>query len=364
MAMDIKTTLQTLVDIEAIKNVLALHSRAIDRCDAEQLKSTYHADAKVAYGFFDGMAYEFCDMVTSVTRGGPVTLHRTQNMWIKLDKDSAKSESYVIAYLHVEGDEGSVQSLIGGRYLDRHERRNGEWRLAHRGYVMDWNLNQTGSGTALADYVSPFTRGAYDRDDPGNQLLEAWNTQKDTTAELGDREMQVPASLIVAAEAAMAKQEIHDLIMSQARAVDRSDAELFKSVWHEYATADIGIYEGSAEDLCPFLMDATKDMKCMFHSVANEWIKVDKLTAVSESYVIAYSRNEEEGAEVDRITGGRYLDKFESRNGVWKFNHRKFIMDYVIEQPSSFQSDGAMYETLKIRGARFPEDPVYAFWNN
>ena len=40
-----------------------------------------------------------------------------------------------------EQDDGTWSGgLYGGRYLDEFERREGEWRIARRTYVMDWKL--------------------------------------------------------------------------------------------------------------------------------------------------------------------------------------------------------------------------------
>ena len=57
--------------------------------------------------------------------------------------------------------------IVAGRYLDRMEKRNGEWRILRRVYVMDWNQNNT----ATVSWDSPFyaslrTRGARTPDDP------------------------------------------------------------------------------------------------------------------------------------------------------------------------------------------------------
>ena len=50
-----------MADRLAIMDVLAKHSRGVDRADAEVLKSAYWPDAEVAYGGFNGLAHEFCD---------------------------------------------------------------------------------------------------------------------------------------------------------------------------------------------------------------------------------------------------------------------------------------------------------------
>jgi hypothetical protein len=36
-------------------------------------------------------------------------------------------------------EEGPVLETFGGRYVDRFERRDGEWKIAHRAMVREWD---------------------------------------------------------------------------------------------------------------------------------------------------------------------------------------------------------------------------------
>lgn len=359
---DVRDVFDKAADRQAIARNLAVHSRGIDRRDADLLKSVYHPDATVAYGMFEGPAMEFADVVAGLSRGGPITLHRPCNQWIRLDGDRAVSECYVIAYLEAPLETGPGQALIGGRYLDRHERRDGAWKLSHRTYVLDWNTNRPGTGTALpAAAPSPFIRGREGEDDPGNRLIAAWTLGMDASA-MGDSAM-TNDDLAAKAAVVLAKQDIHELIMAQARATDRADEALLRSVWHPGATIDVGVFAGSADEYCGMILGATAGMTRMFHSVANEWVDVRGDGAVAESYVIAFTTSPGEEGDMDELVGGRYVDRFERRGGVWKFVHRTFVMDWTVRQPTSDKSGEGMYETLKTRGGKYPDDPLYAFWN-
>jgi hypothetical protein len=363
MAHSETAALQNWLDIQAIRTNLANHTRGIDRCDGPLLHSVYHDDAEVAYGFFDGPAHDFCGVLTD-TPGGRTTMHRTSNIWIKIVGDGhAVSESYAFVYSETETESGVNQALIGGRYLDRHERREGQWKLSHRTYVLEWNLNLPGSGTADPGFVSALTtRGTKTSEDPGTRILSEW--------ERGGASMEIPQDLVSATQAALAKQDVHDLIMAQARGTDRYDKALLASLWHEGAMVDVdGFFTGPATEYCDFIVDATSALKRMYHSVANEWSRVDGDQAVAESYVIAFTTttpadSSAAAADVDELTGGRYLDRFERRGGVWKFTNRSYVLDWTMRQPSTDQSDvpGSMYESLRTRGSAFPDDPVYALW--
>ena len=357
--------LQTWLDTQAIRDTLANHSRGIDRSDGDLLRATYHQDAEVAYGFFDGPAHEFCGVLTDPP-GGRTTMHRTSNVWIKMTGDQrAVSESYAFVYSETETADGVDQALIGGRYLDRHEKRNGAWKLNHRTYVLEWNINLPGTGTADPNFISALTnRGIKTREDPGAMLLSEWDKRTKT----GESTMEIPPDLISATRAALAKQDVHDLIMAQARATDRRDEAFLRSLWHPDASVDVGgFFTGPADEYCGFVVNATADLKRMYHSVANEWSRVDGDQAVAESYVIAFTTQATETAgeeDVDELTGGRYLDRFECLDGQWKFAHRSYVMDWTIRQPTTDQSDkpDSMYASLRTRGSSFPEDPVYALW--
>ena len=78
---------------------------------------------------------------------------------------------------------------------------------------------------------------------------------------------------------------------------------------------------------------------------------------MGESYVIAMAT----AGGSDVMTGGRYIDAFERRNGKWKFKSRSFVIDWSSTQPVSYES-GGMYAALTTRGSYGRGDPVYAFW--
>ena len=119
-----------------IPQLLYRYCRGVDRGSAELIKSVYHPGAQDEHGGFSGAGTDFAEMI--VERMDVLTLpsqHHITNILIQLDGDKAAVESYYLA-LHA-GLEGVIP--VGGRYLDRFERRNGEWRIAHRRVVIDWS---------------------------------------------------------------------------------------------------------------------------------------------------------------------------------------------------------------------------------
>lgn len=143
-----------------IYHVLTTYCRALDRADVELMKSVYWSDGSDSHGVFDGNAAEFAEfIVREIQEWFEVTMHGIMNVHMEVDGDRAATETYLFAYHKVREDKGEEifgsrymerfkgggldpkhhHFFFGGRYLDRFERRNGEWRIFRREVVMDWN---------------------------------------------------------------------------------------------------------------------------------------------------------------------------------------------------------------------------------
>jgi hypothetical protein len=132
---------QQLLAKQAIAEVLYRRARAGDRSDAELAHACYHAGATERHGVFDGLAAEFID-VGSFTRpqpGSPITgmQHVVTNILVEFsDEAHAFVESYQVARRQMTD---GVDATIGGRYLDKFERRDGRWAIVHRDVIFDWS---------------------------------------------------------------------------------------------------------------------------------------------------------------------------------------------------------------------------------
>lgn len=115
-------------------------ARGVDRCDRELLLAVFHPDATDDHGQFKGTAAEFVDWVLPVVATMDRTQHFIGNVLVDVSGDQAWGESYFIANHDMKASDGSpIRYVVSGRYLDRFERRDGEWKIAHRGCVFDWN---------------------------------------------------------------------------------------------------------------------------------------------------------------------------------------------------------------------------------
>lgn len=346
-------TIADLASRHAIANILARHSRGVDRADEALLAGAYHAGATVDYGFFQGAAQELAAILAQAQRNALPSLHRTSNMWVRVDGDDAVSESCVIAYV----EEPEQQRLVMGRYLDRHARRDGRWALTHRTYVMDTNVNRTNSCARPAPSADPATfalQGGKGASDPGSALL-VHHLLSPAPVASNKGTPAMPEDII---DAVLSRAAIEDLVCAYARGVDRGDARLLRSIFHDDATVMCGIANGRGPEFADAIVAfVTGNLDRCFHSTSNSWIEVDGDAGAGEHYVIAHMT----AGGQDIMTGGRYIDRYERRDDVWKIASRSFVMDWNSTAPSSFQPDG-FYDALTTRGCFGRSDPVYTVW--
>jgi ketosteroid isomerase-like protein len=158
------SALQELLDKQALYELVVRYCRAVDRADAELLRSVYHEDAIDEHGAFVGTREELVDFLGASTmdverRPSPLQ-HAISNALFEIDGDVAYGETYV----EVRRVEGGVRYIEGhGRYVDRFERRDGEWRIAHRIAIAEYVAAEDGRS---AYDPETFVRGSRDRRDP------------------------------------------------------------------------------------------------------------------------------------------------------------------------------------------------------
>ena len=135
----LRAELQRLDGLEQMRTRIHHCARALDRLDRSLLEAQFWPDAHVDYGvFYRGPVPGFLDVAMRFQGSMRDTQHLIGSVCIELDGDEARSESYVHANHVIVEDEGLTQLRVGGRYLDRFERRGGMWRLTYRTEVIDW----------------------------------------------------------------------------------------------------------------------------------------------------------------------------------------------------------------------------------
>ena len=160
---------QGLLDREAIREVIVRYCRGCDRLDVDLIDSAFHPDAVVAHGAstFTGRTVGR-ELVDRLRRSMSIGSHHISNQTIEIAGDSAGCESYYIGCHVVRSGDAARALHTSGRYLDRLERRNGEWKITKRLLVSEMT-RYLDSGEELPD---PFERlNRPDRSDPSYAFL-------------------------------------------------------------------------------------------------------------------------------------------------------------------------------------------------
>ncbi|MCT2398745.1 nuclear transport factor 2 family protein [Novosphingobium mangrovi (ex Huang et al. 2023)] len=128
-----------LADREAIRECLARYARGVDRLDADMVRSAYWPDCTDEHLSFRGNAEEFIDWSFTAMGTMDQTMHLVCNVLMAINGESADVESYFYGIHRINNAEGGKQDVIGaGRYVDRFEKRDDEWRIKDRLVVTDW----------------------------------------------------------------------------------------------------------------------------------------------------------------------------------------------------------------------------------
>lgn len=154
------TRLERIADRIEIEECIIRVSRGIDRHDAALALSGFHEGAMDDHGSFIGTGAE---AVAWAERLHDSTLrshqHHLSNMSIDIDRDEAHAETYV--WVVSTPKDGWTYAAGGGRYLDRLEKRDGEWKIVDRVLTVEW-WTDPDKVERMNSLVVPFTQDEHD----------------------------------------------------------------------------------------------------------------------------------------------------------------------------------------------------------
>jgi len=162
-------------------------------------------------------------------------------------------------------------------------------------------------------------------------------------------------------EELLAKQEITDLVGNYMRGLDRLDKPLLRSTFFDNAETDYGFFQGGPDGFCDMAMNALREHLANHHMIGQVLIELDGDTAYGEIYFQAFHRIVTQGEERDLFIAGRYVDRYEKREGVWKIAFRSEVNDWARNDPATDDYFTATPDSL--RGARNPDDASYLIKN-
>ena len=161
--------LEQLLDRQEILDCLLRFSRGMDRFDRELFLSAFHNDAIIAAGKFVGGPMEIYTWASQLhEQGQSATNHNLLNHSCDIDGDIAHTETY---YLFVGRNRDQSNWMAGGRYIDRLERRDQQWKIVLRTNAIEWSGMLPTMELPFADVADIALNGVPSRnkDDPSYQ---------------------------------------------------------------------------------------------------------------------------------------------------------------------------------------------------
>lgn len=132
--------LRELLDKQRIYELTTRYCRGVDRVDRDLIASVFHPDGTCEFGalLLEGRE-AVADAISKAAGGCILTFHMIGNHHVDLNGDVAASETYFLSASTVSAGEGDKElRMRAGRYVDRFERRDGEWKIKTRTVVEDW----------------------------------------------------------------------------------------------------------------------------------------------------------------------------------------------------------------------------------
>jgi hypothetical protein len=155
----------------------------------------------------------------------------------------------------------------------------------------------------------------------------------------------------------LAKAEIRELSGTYMRGLDRLDATLLRSVFHDDAQTDYGFFRGGPDAFVEMAMGALRDHAANHHMLGQINVRLAGEVALGEVYFQAFHRIRQGSQDLDLFISGRYVDRYAKRAGVWRISFRAEVNDWARTEPAA---DSYFRENPRsLRGARAPDDLSY-----
>jgi SnoaL-like domain len=156
------TLLDELAAEREIRRAMLNYIRANDRLQLDELAAAYHVDAYDDHGTYKGGVQGLVAWISQRHMTIEQSMHLTGDSLIELDGNRAFVETYCLLFQHertgcvnLATRQPSFRRFVFGlRYVDRFERRENEWKIAHRVVVWEWAQEEVGSLTMDPTWVT------------------------------------------------------------------------------------------------------------------------------------------------------------------------------------------------------------------
>jgi SnoaL-like domain len=155
-----------------------------------------------------------------------------------------------------------------------------------------------------------------------------------------------------------ARAEILDCIQHYARGIDRHDRPLLRSVYHDDGVDDHVGFVGPVEDFIDWAFAYHSTQTRYQHYLLNHTAEINGDEAQAETYYL-FVGTDREPVNHMTLSGGRYVDRLERRDGRWAIVDRVCVVEWNAES-TNLITEEVLALLTDIRGATHDRtDPSY-----
>ncbi|CAN5827083.1 nuclear transport factor 2 family protein [soil metagenome] len=134
--------------------------------------------------------------------------------------------------------------------------------------------------------------------------------------------------------------DIYDCMLRYARGMDRRDRALVRSAYHDDAIDEHVGFVGPVDDFIDWAFAYHRTQTRYQHYLQNHRADLDGDSAHSETYYLFIGTDREPHDHLT-ISGGRYVDRLERREGRWGIVARSCVVEWQTES-TNLMSEGVM----------------------
>lgn len=154
------------------------------------------------------------------------------------------------------------------------------------------------------------------------------------------------------------RSEILDCIANHARGCDRFDEELLSSTYHSDGLDEHGYVLNSGSEYASWANQVHEaGALAHTHNITTHTCNIDGNVAYCESYVMVCLLNRD-GVSA-RIISGRYVDRLEKSDGVWRIALRRSTVDLLLSGDAKILSTPMFKDQGYTKGLRDKRDVSY-----
>ncbi len=151
--------------------------------------------------------------------------------------------------------------------------------------------------------------------------------------------------------------EITDVVHRYCRGIDRRDFDIVRACFHPDATDRHGAESRTLDDFVAWVDRLTARYRMTQHLIAGVVVDLAGNVAAAESNGVAVHRSDDPSPHLNLVTGFRYLDRFERRDGTWAIAERTGVASWSLPITADQWWDAP---TDHVAGRRDHDDPLYA----